>query len=236
MIEDVTPSLIESVKEEFNRLFEENKKIKSLYVKVRDGTATYTEANKFSVEVGNILAKSYKLKLSSAVLPDGKMYFNIADRLIRDTLGESFEIVKDYTKIVQDIANKELKLGIQSIIPDLNESRIEGIIERLATADLFDDIAWILDDPIINFLQSVVDDFVQKNLESHEKLGFKDTITRTCVGRCCKWCKSLAGVYDYETVKNAGNDIYRKHENCRCEVTPNFTRKMVSRGNAFIRG
>ena len=33
---------------------------------------------------------------------------------------------------------------------------------------------------------------------------------------CCKWCADLEGEYDYDL---APDDIYRRHEFCRCTVT-----------------
>lgn len=235
-MEDIAISLIDDCKAEFNRLVKNDEKLEKLYQKIRDGTATYTEANKFSVQVGNLLAKTFKLKLSSEVLPDGKMYFNIADRLLHDMFGKSYELIKGYSADIQKAINVGMGLGINPIVPDLDEDRLMGIINRLSSEDNFDDIAWILDDPTVNFCQSIVDEFIKQNMQLFDDLGFQQTITRTCVGRCCSWCKNLAGTYDYQSVKTTGSDIYRRHENCRCEVTPNFSRKMRPRGRGFIAG
>ena len=38
------------------------------------------------------------------------------------------------------------------------------------------------------------------------------------MGKCCKWCGRLVGTYDYATVRNTGNDVFRRHEHCRCTV------------------
>lgn len=234
MVEDITPTLLDECRGEFNRLIRDNKKLERLYAKIRDGTATYTEANKFSVEVGNCLAKTFKLKISSEVLPDGRMYFNIADRLLHEMFGSGYNLISDYTATVQKAINQSLGLGIAPVVPELNDDRIMGIVNRISSELEFDKIAWILDDPVINLCQSIVDEFTQQNSKLYNDLGFKQTITRTCVGKCCEWCKNLEGVYDYDTVRATGSDVYRKHENCRCETTPNFSRKMRPRGRGFI--
>ena len=38
------------------------------------------------------------------------------------------------------------------------------------------------------------------------------------MGKCCKWCGRLVGTYDYATVRNTGNDVFRRHKYCRCTV------------------
>ncbi len=35
---------------------------------------------------------------------------------------------------------------------------------------------------------------------------------------CCAWCSRIAGRYDYEDVRDKGNDVFRRHERCRCTV------------------
>lgn len=42
-------------------------------------------------------------------------------------------------------------------------------------------------------------------------------IRRTSVSDTCNWCKNLAGTYEYPD--NVPKDVYRRHENCRCQVT-----------------
>jgi len=44
-------------------------------------------------------------------------------------------------------------------------------VNRLASEESFDDVKWLLDDPIVNFSQSIVDDSIRKNAEFHHKVG-----------------------------------------------------------------
>ena len=41
-------------------------------------------------------------------------------------------------------------------------------------------------------------------------------LVRTAEAKCCDWCAALEGEYDYGS---APDDIYRRHEFCRCTVT-----------------
>ena len=86
MIKDVAPELLERIRNDFKIKFEENEKIKELYELMASGNATYKEVNEFAIETGRILTIVFANDLSSNVLPDGKMYFNIANRIIPDTV------------------------------------------------------------------------------------------------------------------------------------------------------
>lgn len=76
----------------------------------------------------------------------------------------------------------------------------------------------MLDEPVVNFTQSVEDDSVKKNAEFKYQSGFSPKIRRTATDKCCKWCDRLVGTYDYAVVRNTGNDVFRRHKRCRCTV------------------
>ena len=85
-MEDIAPVLLKKIQQDFQNGFDKSSMIKGLYAKVRDGTATYKEANEFALETGELLAKAYRNNISSDVLPDGKLYYNIAQRILNPTL------------------------------------------------------------------------------------------------------------------------------------------------------
>lgn len=215
---DVAPELIDLIKKEFEKEYKNNTKIKELLKKIADGSATYEEANLYAGEVGECLASVYDKCLSSEVLPDGKMYFNIAERVLGETLREDYKRVADYSEKVQKQLNEKARIGLNPVIPGINEDRVSGIINKVSTADNFDKVKWVLQEPIINFSQSIVDEFIQKNADFHYKSGMTAKIERKLAGGCCDWCARLAGTYNY---KDAPKDIYRRHAYCRCIVIYN---------------
>ena len=73
-----------------------------------------------------------------------------------------------------------------------------------------------LREPIINNSEAFFDDFIRENAKFRNDVGLKATLTRTAESNCCSWCAALAGTYEYG---NAPDDIYRRHEFCRCTVT-----------------
>ena len=73
-----------------------------------------------------------------------------------------------------------------------------------------------LGEPICNIAQSMYDDFIRSNAEFRVDSGLNATITRETVGNCCAWCAGLEGEYDYG---DEPDDVYHRHDNCRCTVT-----------------
>ena len=215
MVEDIVPSLLKKIKSEFEDARLDSEVLKDLLSKLHHSKASYLDANQYAIEIGEILSKALGASLTNETLPDGKMYYNIAQRVLTDVLGRNHELVSDYAEQVQKNLNSEAKIGLAAQVPEINQDRIDGLVNRLASEESFDDVKWLLDDPIVNFSQSIVDDWIRKNVEFHHKVGLSPKIVRRVVGHPCKWCKSLEGTYNYPEVPK---DIYRRHDKCRCTV------------------
>ena len=213
---DIVPELLELIQKDFRYEINNNAKLKSIRKVIDEGSATYAEANEYAVEVGEILAKIFKRHIKSDILPDGKMYYNIAERLLNPTLNNNHKIVAKVSAEIQEILNKSAGLGLKGIEPQINQLRVDSIINRVANEELFDDVAWILDEPIVNFTHSVVDAAIKDNVSFQGESGLKPTVTRTVHGhKPCAWCRSMAGTYDYP---NVPENVYRRHDRCRCTV------------------
>ncbi len=120
-----------------------------------------------------------------------------------------------YAEKVQDILNKEAGIGLKSIQAPINQKRIDGLVNRLSYEEKFDDVSWILKEPIVNFNQNIVDNHIKVNADFHFKSGLKPKIVRTTDGNCCEWCSKIAGVYTYPGVNR---DVFRRHDRCTCTV------------------
>lgn len=216
---DVTPDLLEKIKDSFYKGIDESKEVARITRILESGTATYATAHDYASELGKILMKSFSDHLSSDVLPDGRMYYNIAQRLMESMLGHDHQLVANVASRVQELLNVKAGLGIKALKVPLDESRVAGFVERLSSADKYDDIAWILGEPIRNFSQAIVEDVIKANADFHSEAGLKPTIKRSLVGKCCDWCKELAGTYSYEDVKRTGHPVFMRHRHCDCLVT-----------------
>ncbi len=213
---DIAPELLAKLQEAFKAKFRSSSKVKKLNELISAGKANYRDANEFAIEIGEILARVYQENLSGSNLPDGKMYYNIARRIVEPTLKQNYELASSYSADVQTDLNARAKLSLKGIKPELNQDRIDGIINRLVEADQYNDVKWLLDEPVVNFTQSVVDDTIKANIDFHYKCGLSPKIIRTSTGHCCDWCNQMVGEYRYPN--EVPKDIYRRHRYCRCRV------------------
>ena len=211
-MDDIAPELLERIRQDFNNAYTNSEKITSLLAKVKAGRATYAEANEYAVELGEILASAYNKNITSAVLPDGQMYYNIAKRIIEPTMSNNYNLIADTSMQVQKSLNETAGIGIKAIRPELNSDRIDGIVNRISS-EAFENVKWLLDEPVKNFSQSVIDDSIKANSEFQGKAGLTPRIVRKLSGKCCEWCARLAGKYTYPDVPP---DVYRRHQRCRC--------------------
>lgn len=212
---DVLPKLLQEVKKEFELAYGESEIIRNAFATLEAKKATYKTANEFAIEIGEILSKALGASISADKLPNGKMYYNIAQRLLTDVLGRNHELVSGYTSDVQKNLNDKAKIGLKVQVPELNLDRIAGIVNRFSSEENFEDVSWLLGEPIVNFTQSIIDDSIQKNAEFHHRSGLQPEIVRKSYFHCCEWCQEVQGNYKYPRVPK---DVYRRHQHCRCIV------------------
>lgn len=214
-MDDIAPKLIENVNKDFADNLAADKNVAALSEKLAAGHARYEDAYKYAESVGNARAKAFEDQISSEVLPEGKMHYNIASRLMTDSLTTDHEMIADYAAGVQKAYNEEAGINLKALKADVNEDRIDGFVERLSSEDVFDDVSWILQEPVVTHARSVVDDTIKKNAEFQGRAGIKATVIRNADPKCCKWCSDLAGDYVYPSVPR---EIFQRHDHCRCTV------------------
>ena len=212
---DIVPELLEKIQKDFQNGVNNNSEITRLRELIRNRKGSYIEAEEISKEIGAELSQAFGNNISSAVLPGGKMHYNIADRTVRPLLEESYNMAAKDAMAVQKLINERSNIALKVQQPEIDSDRVAAIVDSLANADQFDDIAWLLEDPLINFMLSAVTDVVRANFEFHGKAGLNPKITRKAERKCCKWCSNLAGTYSYPV---SNDDVFRRHQRCRCNV------------------
>lgn len=218
-MKDITPELLEKIKSSFYSGIDSSLEVRRIKKLLDAGNANYATAHDYASELGKILMKAFGDNLSADVLPDGRMYFNIAKRIMESMLGHDHHLVANVASQVQELLNAKAGLGIKALKVPLDESRVAGFVERLANAENFDDVAWILGEPVRNFSQSIIEDVIKANADFHAEAGLKPTIKRIVIGGCCDWCRELAGTYNYAEVKRTGHPVFMRHQHCDCLVT-----------------
>lgn len=218
MADDIVPELLATIESQFNEQTYNSEKLKRAVKLLESKKATYLDVNDFAIEIGEILSNVFGTNITAEILPDGKMYFNIAERILNSTLKKNYELISGFAVDVQKLLNNEANLRLKSQTPEFNQDRVDGLVNKLSSANSFEDVKWLLQEPIINFTQSVVDDAIKANVDFHAKAGLNPTITRTVKGKACDWCKNLAGTYVYY---EEPDNVYQRHERCRCIVEYN---------------
>lgn len=211
-MEDIAPQLLETLRARFSEKISANPKIRALEKKIEAGLATYVDAEDYSYMIGKALSEVFMDNLSSAVLPDGRMYFNIAQRVLQPLLEEDYDIVTKAATTVQTFLNQKSNIGIKAQTAPINEDRIYGIVNKVSEAASFDDVKWVLDAPVVNYSMNVVDEILRSNVEFQGRAGLNPKVIRKAERNCCKWCSDLAGIYDYPVDRT----VYQRHERCRC--------------------
>lgn len=199
--------------------------------KLKKHTATYADANKYAQDIGGILTDIFREHLPEA-LTDGKLYRAAAEVLVQQPMVTAGRDVAEVTKQIQKAMNEEAGIGMNAVDPGLNQDQIDGIITGICNAESYDNYVERFMDQVEGFFEGEVDDFVRENADFQYKAGLSPTIERKISGKCCSWCAKLAGTYPYEDVKDRGNDVFRRHNNCHCQILYNPADGSKKRQNA----
>lgn len=228
MATDIVPGLLKDIRARFQKELTGNPWLAEITYRIRDGTATMREMIDYAELLGESLSDALQAVLTPDALPDGKMYYNIANRTVKPLLRENYNNVNQIAKAVQEILDEADGIGLQAVAAEFPETRVDGLIDMLTDSDNFS--RW-LGEPIVNTTMSFADDFVKANAEFRYKSGMDVKIIRETEAEQtkrrknkskyvipCKWCDGLAGVYPYEEARRE-KQLFQRHESCRCRVT-----------------
>ena len=218
MNSDLSKELLKKINKSFTLSYQNSKKVRKLLEAIKNKDCDYLKAMEYAEEVGKILAEAYMKNLSSDVLPDGKMYYDIASAILNPTLENNYGLISSYVCGAMDVMNEKAGINAKARKPSYNVDKTLGLIKKVSDAEYFDDVKNYLNEPVITNALSIVDEGARVNAGLHYNMGYKPVIVRRASFGCCPWCRGLAGTYDYEDVKDTGNDVFRRHANCRCTV------------------
>ena len=212
-------SILEKITEQYSAGMAGSKRASSIRKKIEQGTATYAQAEEMARECSRQLNRAFRDNLPDAV-NNNFLYRETAEVVVRKPINQTAGDVADAAKKIQAALNEQAEIGMNPIVPELNEDQVDGIITGICNQpystgqnEFFSQVE--------NLMEGYVDDFVHDNADFQYEAGLSPTIERTAVGKCCKWCDNLTGVYPYEKVQNPGNDVFRRHKNCHCQVLYN---------------
>lgn len=218
MAEDIAPGLRKNVEQSYRNSVANDSELARIQKKIDEGMATGKDLDAYAVRSGELLAQALHEHVSGDILPNGRMYYNIANRLLPPVLRQNYEDVADVSDAIQTIMNEQAVIGIKAQRPELNEDRVEGLVDLAAEAEQYEDIRKELEGDVVNFSQSVATDSVKSNAEFQYQSGLSPKVERTAEPSCCPWCQNLEGTYDYADIRGTGNEVWKRHRACRCVV------------------
>lgn len=223
MAVDIVPGLYDAIMKDFQNGVSESVKVTRVMNRIRDGTATLVDAHDYAEELGDILSESLRSHLTAEALPNSTLYYNIASRTVIPALRQNHDMVTELAGVIQKMIDEANGIYLDFVKPDFPEERVTDLVKKMTKdGKTLDESRIWLGEPITNNSEAFMDDFVQSNARFKHDSGMKAIITREARWNCCEWCQRISGTFDYE---NAPEDIYRRHEHCRCVVTYHSDRK-----------
>lgn len=217
MAQDIVPVLNEQIQRSFKNNCLRDRRLTTISQRIRDGTAILTDAHDYAEHLGENLSRALISNLTEETLPNGILYYNIATRTVTPALMENYELVNEVSAEIQKGIDQSMKIGLGSVKAEFPTSRINGLIDKMTSDNpLITQVVMWLAEPIINNSEAFFDDYVKENAKFRSEAGLKATITRKAAWNCCDWCANLEGSYTYG---EEPDDIFRRHEFCRCTVT-----------------
>lgn len=113
-MDDIAPKLLEDVENDFKRLCEENRRLKVIDKKIQAGNSSPADAHYYAQEIGKCMSRAFHNNVTPEALPDGKMYYNIADRVVRPMLELLGRMVDERAMLVQETLNRKAGLGLKA--------------------------------------------------------------------------------------------------------------------------
>lgn len=177
--------------------------------RLRTKGAGYKDAHAYAVRVGEVTGRVLK-----KYQPEDLSEWDLDD-LIPGTLGLNHSMVAAACREAQKNLNKKAKIGIRPQEPEFDGNRAFGLVENIKKRG---EVGPAFYDQMTNFSQNVVDQSIRDNADIQSGAGLNPKIVRTAEAHCCKYCDELAGTYDYDDVKDTGNPVWSRHDNCRCLI------------------
>lgn len=191
--------------------------LKKILKRIRENGGDYKDAEKYASRAGQLLTAVLQKSISSANFPVGSV--NEIASMIIPAMELNYNAVTQVTGMVQKALNKDGGIGMNSVKPEFDRSNALNLVGRMAKYESFEDAAWMLEEPVQNAALKITDDTLKSNADFQYKSGLRPKIVRTCESDACEWCQMLEGEYDYEDVKDRGDPVYQRHNNCACEIT-----------------
>lgn len=215
---DIGAELLEKIRAEFQKSCKADKYIQSVLKKIDGGTAKMEEVAMLSKQLGFRVSQTIGAHVNVAALPDGKMYYNIADTILTGVLKDNYDIINSAATECQKALDNQAGINITPQQAAFPTERVQAVVNAASVPDIAEEVMIRrMTAPAQNITESFYNDYVEANVKFRSDAGLDCYIIRNDHGGCCEWCAKLAGKYHYP--EDVPKDVYRRHDNCGCTVT-----------------
>lgn len=215
---DIGKELLEKIRAEFQNRCRADKRIQSVLRKVDNGTAKLEEISLLSKQLGIYTSQVIGEFIKAEALPEGRMYYNIADTILTGVLKDNYDVINSAAAECQKALDRKAGINIAPQQAAFPVERIQAVASAASAPDIDEDkMIRRMTAPAQNITESFHNDYVKANADFRSNAGLDCFIVRNDHGGCCEWCSKLAGRYRYP--EDVPKDVYRRHDNCGCTVT-----------------
>lgn len=215
---DIGAELLGKIRAEFQKTCKADKYIQSVLKKIEGGTAKMEEVALLSKQLGLRASQAIGTYVNAGALPDGKMYYNIADTILTGILKDNYDIINSAVAACQKTLDNQAGINIRPQQAEFPTERVQAVANAASIPDITEEVMIRrMTVPAQNITESFYNDYVQTNVKFRSDAGLDCYIIRNDHGGCCEWCAKLAGKYHYP--EDVPKDVYHRHDNCGCTVT-----------------
>lgn len=228
-MEDIGKVLYERVKANFDRRCKDHYLIKTISKRIANGKADMIDLSSYAGSLGAQLANAILDEVTQDLLPDGRLYYNIAKSIIEPMLRGNYDLINSVADELQASLDRKLSYRIKAQHASFPQERVNTAIGAASQEGIdWETVRRRMSSTPENITHAMADDYMKANAEFRSKAGIDTYIERKDDGKCCEWCSKLAGRYRYP--EQVPRDVFRRHDNCGClvsYVTPGGMRQNV---------
>lgn len=232
---DIVPELMEAIRADYGIRLADSPELADIAERIAKGTAVLADGHELAVVRGELLSETLQSVITPSVLPDGRLYFNIANRTVRPMLEDNYAAVNEAASLIQTTLDQKDGIGLRPVRATFAEGRVAGLIDKLSDENAITEAALkFLGEPVVNCTESFFDDYIMANASARSRAGMTVRLERKLgasemrsyrAGRKtrayrvpCSYCRGLAGSYEFSTPSEASY-LFARHESCRCIIT-----------------
>lgn len=130
MNKDIVPNLLDDMLKYFDKCIEKNSKIQKFYSDVDKEKANQTDVFDYSKEIGSVISDTILKYITEENLPDGVLYWNVAERTITPLYEKAHELINKYFIIINTYEDKKRGIGLKTIPSSFPKQRVRDVINK----------------------------------------------------------------------------------------------------------